>query len=223
MSVMSAPDVARLLPEPDRLREHCLALAVLEAILCPEEYFRYHAFDAAWGPGEQLASMRNGSGDEHSVVFTPAGVYLRGFDHESYLSPYAEGRVWPGVVDSVPAELRHCVTEPAFCDDGVPTLTAAIWRLAGDTAYRTGEIDFPPGLPDADGADWLFRSLTDTAPEAYAEFASDYYGTEVDLDAVRHVFALRPLTEEVVRTLNPELTLDELAEDLKETGYPTGD
>ncbi|GGV05405.1 hypothetical protein GCM10010502_70370 [Kitasatospora aureofaciens] len=56
--------------------------------------------------------MRNGSGDEYSIVFAPAGVYLRGFDHESPMSPYAEDGVWPGVVDSVHEESGRASRNP---------------------------------------------------------------------------------------------------------------
>lgn len=220
MITMTVNDVAPLLPAPDVLRDHCRALAVLDAILCPEWPDRYFSFDAAWAPTEQLATMRNGSGDEYTVTFTPAGAYLRGFDHESPMSPYAEDRVWPGILEDVPSPLRACAEEPAFTDDDIPTVTAALWRLVTDDHWHTGTIDFPPGHPDPDGADWLFRSLTDRSAEAYVEFATDYYEMPVDPAAVRHILGLRPLTTEVIRTLNPDLTLADLTDDLAEIGYP---
>ncbi len=217
---MTVNDVARLLPDPDTLRDHCRALAMLDAILSPDWSSRYHSFDARWSPTEEMASMRNGSGDEYSIVFAPAGVYVRGFDHESPMSPYAEDEVWSGVLDSVPEEFRSCVAEPAFNDDGVPTVTACLWRRTTDEQWQTGEIDFPEGHADPDGAGWLFQLLVDRSPEAYASFATDYYEIPVDPDAVRHVCSLRPLTGDVVRALNAELTLVELAEDIAEIGYP---
>jgi hypothetical protein len=218
---MTVNDVARFLPDPDTLRDHCRALAMLDAILSPDWSSRYYSFDARWSATEELGSMRNGSGDEYSIVFTPAGVYVRGFDHESPMSPYAEDEVWPGVVDFVPEEFRSCVEEPAFSDDGVPRVTACLWRRTTDEGWQTGEIEFPEGHGDPDGADWLFRLLADRSPEAYASFAGDYYEVLVDMDAVRHVYALRPLTDEVVRALNTERTLADLAEDIAEIGYPT--
>jgi hypothetical protein len=42
----------------------------------------------------------------------------------------------------------------------------------------------------------------------------------LDLDAVRHVYAMMPLTEEVVTALNPERTLQDLKDDIAEIGYP---
>src|SRR5215216_4423547 len=100
---VTAHDVARLLPDIATLRNLCRSLAVLEAILSPDWESRYHSFDAAWSPEEEMASMRNGSGDEYSIVFSPAGAYVRGFDHESSMSPYAheDHELWPGVLDSV--------------------------------------------------------------------------------------------------------------------------
>ncbi|MFI8963388.1 hypothetical protein ACIGO8_14890 [Streptomyces sp. NPDC053493] len=222
---MTVYDVARALPGIEELRDHCRGLAMLDAVLSPEWDGRYYSFDAHWAEGEETASMRNGSGDEYSVVFSAAGAYVRGFDHESLMSPWARmdvPEVWPGVLEPVPAVFRAYVTEPAFCEEGgVPTVTACLWRETTDAAWRTGTVDFPTeGDGDPDGADHLFALLVDRSPEAYAQWAADYYETEADAEAVRHVLALRPLTPEVVAALNPELSLADLAEDIAEIGYP---
>ncbi|ACZ83281.1 hypothetical protein [Streptosporangium roseum] len=219
---MTAQDVARLLPGVPMLRDLCRSMAVLEAILSPEWESRYHSFDAAWSPREEMASMRNGSGDEYSVVFSAMGAYIRGFDHESVMSPYANDGPWPGVLDSVPGVFRHCVEEPAFCDeDGMPIVTACLWREAGDDRRRAGEIEYPDCESDPDGAAHLFGLLVDPPAEAFRRFAEDYYEVPVDLDAVRHVHALRPLTQAVVTALNADLTLRDLAEDLAASRYPS--
>ena len=42
----------------------------------------------------------------------------------------------------------------------------------------------------------------------------------VELDAVAHVYALMPLTEEIVTALNPEVLLKNLKDDIAEIGYP---
>ncbi|WP_431953496.1 hypothetical protein [Actinacidiphila sp. bgisy167] len=216
-------DVAPRLPSIAELRDHCRSLAMLDAILSPEWETRYHSFDAAWDTGEEMASVRNGSGDEYAIVFSAAGAFVRGFDHESPLSPYGseDHEPWPGVLDEVPDVFRPYVEEPAFCDEeGVPVATVCLWREAGDDAWRHGPVELPQDREDADGAAYLFELLTDRSPEAFRAFAEEYYGVPVDLDAVRHVQALRPLTARVVATLNPEVTLDELAEDIAGIGYP---
>ncbi|MEU5860052.1 hypothetical protein ABZ815_02690 [Nonomuraea sp. NPDC047529] len=218
---MTAHEVARRLPDIPVLRDLCRSMAVLEAVLSPEWEDRFHSFDAHWSPGEEMASLRNGSGDDYSIVFSSKGAYIRAFDHESEMSPYANDGPWPGVLDSVPDVFLDCVREPAFRDeDGLPLVTACIWRETGDGEWRTGDIAYPDAAEDADGASGLFALLTDPSPEAFRRFAEDHYEIPVDLDAVRHVFALRPLTPAVVAALNAELTLQDLAEDLAEAGYP---
>ncbi|MET8982360.1 hypothetical protein ABZX85_42965 [Streptomyces sp. NPDC004539] len=219
---MTVHDTARDLPEITALRDHCRSLAVLEAILSPEWADRYHSFDASWSETEETASMRDGEGDEYSIVFSPAGAYVRGFAHESPMSPYQNDGPWPGVLDSVPEVFAPCVDEPAFSDeDGMPVVTACLWRRTGDEGWSTGEIDFPESFNgDPDGSRSLFALLTDRSAEAFQEWAEDYYETEVDLDAIRHVLASRPLTEDVVTRLNPEVRLTGLAKELTEAGYP---
>ncbi|MFJ4469177.1 hypothetical protein ACIP2X_17015 [Streptomyces sp. NPDC089424] len=220
---MTVHDVARQLPEIAVLREHSRSMAVLEAVLSPEWENRYHSFDDQWSETESMASMRNGSGDEYSIVFSTAGAYIRGFDHESPMSPYVEDGPWPGVLDEVPDVFRSSVEEPAFSDeDGMPIVTACLWREMADSAWEAGAIDFPDAATgDPDGSGLLFQLLVDRTPEAFQRWAEDYYQVPVDLAAVRHVFSSRPLTEEVVRALNSEVALAQLAEDLAEIGYPT--
>ncbi len=219
---MTVHDLARVLPAVPDLREHCRALAILDAILSPQWECRYYSFNSAWAVGEEMASMRNGSGDEYSIVFSPAGAYIRGFDHESPMSPYGnDGEPWPGVLDDVPPAFHPYVEEPAFSDENdVPAVTACLWRADGADRWHHGSIDFPDGRPDPDGTTHLFELLADRSPEAFHRHAEEYYETSVDLAAVRAIYALRPLTQQLVTALNPELTLADLAEDLAETGYP---
>ncbi|MFH8578915.1 hypothetical protein OG468_20415 [Streptomyces zaomyceticus] len=220
-------DVARALPGIEELRDHSRGLAMVEAVLSPEWESRYYSFDAHWSETEQLASMKNGSGDEYTIVLSPAGAFARVFDHESPLSPFgelADGLTWPGVIDGVPEAFREYLTEPAFTDeDGVHVTTACLWREPADTDWHTGPVEFTDleDHEDPDGSERLLHLLTDRRAEAYAEFAEDYYERAVDIEAVRHVLALRPLTAEIVAALNPGVTLADLAEDVREIGYPT--
>lgn len=193
------------LPAVEVLRGRCRAMAMLDAILCPEWADRYHSFDARWGDGEEMASMRNGSGDDWFVVFSGIGVYGRGFDHRV---PNA-----PEVLDVVPEVFGSQVREPAFADhDGSPLATACFWREPGDAGWGVSTA----GVGDAG----LFELLVGGSPAGYRDWAAEYFGVEVSLGAVEHVYSLRPLTSGVVAELNAEVTLGELGDDIGEIDYP---
>jgi hypothetical protein len=168
--------------------------------------------------------MRNGSGDDYAIVFSPAGAWVRVFAHESPMSPWGlePPRPWAGVLDTVPTAFQACVQEPAFTLDGVAMVTACLWRQTTDDRWHTGVIDFPAGQEDPDGSQWLLELLLEDSPEAYRRFAEDYYQPRsVDLAAVREVYALRPLTQPLVTALNDQPSLADLAHDIAEIGYPT--
>ncbi|MER5306813.1 hypothetical protein ABT034_03290 [Streptomyces sp. NPDC002773] len=213
---MTVYDVARALPGIEELRDHCRGLAMVEAIVCPEWGDRYYSF------AKEVALMRDGQGDEYTIVFSPAGALVHGFAHEAPMSPWARmdvPEVWPGVLDGVPEVFRPYVPEEEQGES--PAVTACLWRETTDPVWRTGTIDFPAeGDGEPDGSDTLFELLLDRSAEAYAEWATDYYETSLDLEAVRHVLALRPLTPEIVAALNPDVELADLAETIAETGYP---
>ncbi|MET8431037.1 hypothetical protein [Nocardia sp. NPDC004860] len=198
-------ELLRRLPHIPILRNRCRAMAMLDAVLSPEWEARYYSFNSCWGDTEEMASMRTGSGDDWFIVFSTVGVYGRGFDHET---PNA-----PQVLDAAPAVFGPYVTEPAFADhDGSPLATVCFWREPHDTGWAVSAADR--------GGHGLFELLVDGTPEAYREWAQDYYEAEVSLAAVQHVYALLPLTPTVVTGLNPEADLIDLEPDMIEIGYP---
>jgi hypothetical protein len=214
-------DMALALPDIATLHRRCRALAVLEAIVSPEWESRYYSYDAAWNTGEQMASMRNGSGDEYSIVFTAAGAFIRGFAHESPMSPWGnDGELWPGLLDGLPDVFAPQIAEPAFSDNGTLCATFCLWRQTDDAQWHTGRIDFPAVrgyLDDRDGSG-LLTILCDGTGEVYRAFAADYYEAEVDPAAVSHVYAGLPLDDHIVGLLNPDLVLADVADEVTAMG-----
>lgn len=220
---MTVYDIAARLPNIDVLRLRCKALAVLERVV--DDGAPYYVY-TRWGDDE-AALMNNDSGDEWAVVFAGDGAFIRVFDHESAMSPYRDPDhgLWPGLTDGIPAVLSPQLEEPAFCDEtGRFLATAVLWRLAGDDRWRTGEgITFPPSRgpydPGPDGSSML-EILLDDIIDRYVEFAGDYYEMKVDRAVVEHVVAHRPLSDAVVRALNPHATVADLRRDVAAIGYP---
>ncbi|MEO3821402.1 hypothetical protein [Plantactinospora sp. B24E8] len=220
---MDVYDIAAGLPGIDVLRQRCKALAVLECVI--DGGAPYYVY-TQWGDDE-AALMSNDGGDEWAVVFTGDGAFIRVFDHESAMSPYRDPDrgVWPGLTDGIPAVLSPQLKEPAFSDESGRFLaTAVLWRLAGDDRWGAGAgITFPPSRgpydPGPDGSAML-EILLDDIVDRFVEFAGDYYEMEVDRVVVEHVVAHRPLSDAVVRALNPHATVADLRRDVAAIGYP---
>ena len=65
------------LPDIEKLRRLTKSIAMLDAIICPEWEFRYYSYNSKWGRGEEMASMRNGCGDDWFLLFDVHGAALK--------------------------------------------------------------------------------------------------------------------------------------------------
>ena len=215
---MSVEDLAARLPDIATLRRWSQSMAMLDAILSPNWHLRYYSFNANWGRGKERASMRDGMGNHYSITFSSVGAYGRGFDHESKLSSWVQASCQPraGLLEPVPADFE--VDEPGAMTDGILDVTLTLWRLASEQVWSCGRPDRSAG--EDDGGTWLFKTL-DGDPATFRRFALGYHEIDVDLGTLQHVFAHRPLTDGVVQAINPDLALPDLADDVREIGYPT--
>lgn len=206
------------LPDIESLKQLSQSLAMLDAIMSPDWEYRYYSFNSKWSKGEMMASMRDGSGDDYFILFNSQGAIIKGFAHESPMSPFASEppKVWRGLLDSVPTEFQDFLTEPAF---SMEETTFCVWRKYSDSFWQVGNIDYPEG-EDPDGSEDLLWILEDN-PEHYQYFATEYYEQDVPLSAVKHIYEHKPLTDDIISQLNSEISKDELRDDVKEIGYPS--
>lgn len=205
------------MPDIEGLRALTRSLAMLDAVVCPEWEYRYYSFDSNWGEDEEMASMRNGSGDHYFALFSPSGAILKGFAHESAGSRYAneEQSVGPGSLDDVPQVFSAFLQEPTL---EMEATTFCIWRTYNDLAWQRSHSQVTDES-DSDGSEDLL-SILDGKPGTYKAWAEDYYERPIDLKAVEHIYQYHPLTREVVAALNPDLSFEDLAADIEQIGYP---
>lgn len=96
--------------------------------------------------------------------------------------------------------------------------TFCVWRRYSDESWQRGTVAFPDGA-DPDGSQTLL-SFFDGKPQTYQAWAEGYYEQRVNLSAVKRVYAHERLTDELVQQLNAQATIEALASDIKEIGYP---
>lgn len=205
------------LRDVEPLRKLSQSLAMLDAILSPEWEDRYYSFNSKWHTDEMMASMRNGEGDEYYILFNKDGAIIKGFAHESQMSPFSNKpvKVWKGVLEDVPKEFQSFLSESAFV---LEETTFCVWRKYVDSSWQIGNIDYPTG-EDPDGLMELLFIL-DSNPSTYKEFAEEYYEQEVPLSSIESIYQHNPLTKKLVKTLNEEISIEDLQEDIQEIGYP---
>ncbi|GAA4018438.1 hypothetical protein GCM10022408_35260 [Hymenobacter fastidiosus] len=199
------------LPDEIALQRICKALAVLDAIISPEEEYRYHTYDAHWGEGEQVFQMNDGEGDQLLVLFRPEGCVING---------YADGLEEPDktrLTHGLPAAFREFMFGEPVSSIGT---TFCLWAT-GSEAWQLGK-----GATDEDGSGELLYIL-DGHPRTYVEWAQEYFEEDtfpkdgLPVVAVAQLYYGETLTKTTVLSLVKHIAdWEQLRRDLDEIDYP---
>lgn len=188
------------LPEPRQFLRNSRALAILDAILMPDWEGRYFSFNAKWNPtqSQQMASMRNGSGDEYFALLSPAGIIGKVYaPHDLATAAFIETDV-PNTL------VQGFADEPAFALDRTSFI---FWRTASAASWSSSPSVLNT-LP--------YLEFVAYGAHVYHEWAEGYYEREIDLATVEEVFQTLRIDDATVRRLNPDQSLESIAEDLAE-------
>ncbi|NJM48057.1 MAG: hypothetical protein HC860_19335 [Alkalinema sp. RU_4_3] len=217
MQELSTRNLA-LFPSIVPLKKLLQTLATLDAILCPEWDYRYFSFNSHGSSTEQMASMRNGQGDSFFALFNPSGCFLKGFGHESPMSPYRDSdpEPWPALFDELPDCFTDCLTEPAF---DIEASTFCIWNRYANLGWQLSpKLQFPEGVDPDGSADLLY--MLDGNPEKYIEYAIACYEKNIDSIAVEQIYNHQPLNDRLIQQLNADNSMEALVDEIVEIGYP---
>lgn len=197
------------------LKDTFRKLAALNVIFCPEVAYRYHRYHPKWAEEIDLGIIDNGSGDTLFAVFHPKGCVLKGFDHESSVSPYAQPsfEIWEGMYDGLPDYLARILDDKALINNEV---TFCYWKTDNDATWQQGPVHFPN--QEEDGSDYLMPKIYATA-EDFIAWAGNYFGQDYPLPLVQHIFDGKPITDALLLGLNPNLDLASAKTELQELGF----
>lgn len=191
----------------------CQATALLDAILQPVWDLRYFSFNPRWTNGESMASMCNGSGEAFFLVFKPEGaILLAQIPHSPVGARVARlGTLLPETFTDVPRVFQDVLSELAFstCET-----TFYLWRLADDAVWKVGGET----ADDQNHSSGVLFAL-DSRPETYQKWTEGYFEIPVPLEMVVAIYSHAPLTQDLIQSLNSEMTMAKLADDLGEIGY----
>ncbi len=181
----------------EQLKQHLQGLALADAVLCPEWSYRYFSFNAHWdvNANEQMASMRDGEGSEFFLLFSDLGVAAKVFDPEMRVT--LDLNIMPDSFSSFKNEVAFSLNHTSYL----------FWREITDSTWQFApqHLDHYPHL----------ELITGTV-EAYWQWAQDYYDLEIDFEVLAQVMTTRTISASQLAILNPELSWDDLQEDLQQ-------
>ena len=187
---------------------------MVEAILCPDWQDRYYSYNSNWAPDQEMASMRNGSGDDWFLLFGPFGAGIKGLAHESEVA--GDESLLKAARASLPEEFQTFLNEPAFSWDW---MSFCYWCAPSDRTWnRVAHPDAGRAVIEDGSIEYL--ALLHEPANAYVEFAERYYEVAIPEQSVAAIFRCVPLTSSLVLSINPQLSLADVAADAQEIGYP---
>jgi hypothetical protein len=205
----------RFTAHPEDLRWGLIAASILDTLLSSSPDTRYHTYLPNQFPGVDLGILDRGTGDKFLCFFDNRhGCMLKGFDHESSMSPHAspEFRVWPGLLDEVPSGLlallegtENWKEETTFC----------IWRNKGDKHWWQGDVQEP------EGGEWSHRmlDLIFQNAESYLDWACEYYNRkDLPAEPVFRVYESCRVNSAIIQAINPKADLDAVWAELAKLG-----
>jgi hypothetical protein len=175
-------------------------IATLDAIISPEWEYRYYSYNSNWGKKEEMGSMRNGSGSEWFFL-----IKDNNFAGFKYFDPSIESSIQLAEIHKdFPSDLQSFLKEPAFSMSDISIVgfnSKNHWNLFGNPIDSFDDLEILNGNI-----------------ETYATWASQYYEKELPLNSLQYVYNGGIITNDIVQSLNSEITIKDIADDLSEIG-----
>lgn len=198
------------LPNAETFQKICKAIAVLDAIICPEWEYRYYSYNSKWDKDEEFFEMRNGGGEHMLILFKNGKCVINGV-HTNYRN--ADKTV---LTKSLPEIFNNFIFGEPVNTRGT---NFCIWTNDdGNWVYnKTEDID--------NGMEELLY-IFDNNPKTYIDWAEEYFEDScceagISEKTVQQLFNGETLTKNMVLSIVDEVDdWEQLKEDLAEIDYP---
>ncbi|MDT0267317.1 hypothetical protein RM844_13585 [Streptomyces sp. DSM 44915] len=193
---MSALSRLAALPAPHRIRARLRTLTLLE--VCFDPKWPRYTYTPAGDDGFERFVFKNAGGASYRVYLGRSLTFLRAFDPQSPLSPYAYGDIWPGLLDGLPEPLVPLTRLPD--ERPYPHITLALWH--DGASWKHGDPR-PLDGEEAPLSRWLLGPLPDFTATAIADHLNYFYERPVDPEAVSEVIGGAPIDGALLERLAP--------------------
>lgn len=184
------------LPSIYEVKKILQGLALLDAILMPEWEYRFFSYNCNWDEqgNEEMASMRDGEGNEYFIYFSHLGVAGKVLFENNIQNPIES-------LDKIPNVFENFKNEKAFNLDNA---TFFFWKTYNDEKWFSS----PNNLKD-----YSLLSFINNSYKGYQEWAENYYEREIESQTLHEVFSSLDINSKQLAILNSELILEDLEED----------
>lgn len=189
-------------PDPDVLLDRLTNYSIIDVIMNNGAEFDgsvYHC-NTDWNAGVALFTIDDGCGDHFHILFSDQGSVIKGFGHESDLSPYnyEDDDEYPDYrfYENIPHELYELLDDDALERD---LLTFCAWRTTDNDEWQAARINVADDWRDgsADFLDYLSEQ------EDYVAWLAEYYDMDIDKNTIADILGGVAVTEDMVALLNP--------------------
>ena len=168
----------------------------------PEWEYRYFSYNSKWDKSEEVASMKNGEGDEYYLLFNERGVVgkvlMKNFHIDDHLVQ----------LNKIPKDFESFYKEVSFKLDSA---SFYFWYLVDKKQWKSTSLNFSDSSP----LDFLTNG-----PAFYHKWAEEYYERKLDIKDIEKIFNYEPISGKLLSKLSDnQVTLEDLEEDLQEIGY----
>lgn len=191
-------------PNPSILLKRLTTYSIMDAIMNTDAEYDvsvYHC-NTDWNNGVALFTVDDGGGDVFHILFSENSCIVKGFGHESDLSPYNQHNNddYPiyRFYENAPAEFLELLGDESLEHDAV---TFCAWHTAAKNAWQSPNISVPDNLSDG-SADFLEYV---SGLDEYLSWFKEYYETEVNAELVDVIYGGAPVTEIIIGQINPAI------------------
>jgi len=196
------------LPHPGQLLKRSKALATLDALYCQQWDLRCFSHNSRWSENEQMASMRDGEGNDYFIRFAPFGTAVKGTYIEN--GTFENNEIADKARAEMPKTFESFLSEPAF---SVNEASFIAWFDEKIEEWKKTVSN------KGDGSDILMECIQGDGM-VFKNWAYDYYEIDIKLEFIEHVFQFMPIDAQFIEQLGVYVDRNLLREDLGEIGYP---
>lgn len=198
----------------DILKTLLRRMAAMDIVLSEKANLRCFFYKIEWRNGVDIAWYENGGGDDIYILFKGEEAIIKGFDHESEVSPHAQEtfHIWPGIYDKAPPHLLELLKEEDLVFEDV---TFCYWKTSHDAIWQEGETNIPTDIDN--GSSWLLECIHKEVEQHY-DWIKHYYAIEPDINIIKALFNSDQWKLKDIEALNPIFNFKTGLIELKQLG-----